>query len=92
MTTSHPSAMPASGGGSSQPALVRLVGAETVMIAGFTTDQCVRRTFRTALASGYDARVVAELTATFSRRLQRRTERSFGDRLLPVGRALELAR
>jgi nicotinamidase-related amidase len=51
-----------------------------VFFAGFTTDQCVAKSLKTALDCGYDAYVLTDLTATYSVFLQRRTERRFGDR------------
>jgi len=53
---------------------------ETVFLAGFITDQCVAKSLETALDNGYDAYVLADLTATYSAHVQRRTERRFGDR------------
>lgn len=63
--------------------VLRAVGAETVVMCGFITDQCVAKTFRTALARGFDAFVVPECTATVSGYVQRRTERALGSRALP---------
>ncbi|MCX5042810.1 cysteine hydrolase [Aldersonia sp. NBC_00410] len=64
--------------------VLRAAGAETIVICGFTTDQCVVKTFRTALARGFDAFVVPDCTATFSRIMQRRSERTFGPRALSL--------
>lgn len=61
---------------------------DVAYLAGFTTDQCVAKTYRTAIRRGIATRVVPECTATFTGWLQRRTERSFGDDLKPLDRAL----
>lgn len=53
---------------------------ETVFFAGFTTDQCVAASFRTAREAGRDAYVLGDLTATWSGIVQRRYEGKFGDR------------
>ncbi len=52
----------------------------TVFLAGFITDQCIAASLETALDQGYDAYVLADLTATYSAFVQRRAERGFGDR------------
>ncbi|MEF8842720.1 MAG: isochorismatase family cysteine hydrolase [Haloarculaceae archaeon] len=53
---------------------------QTVFFAGFTTDQCVASSFRTAREAGRDAYVLGDLTATWNGIVQRRYERKFGDR------------
>lgn len=53
---------------------------ETVLFAGFITDQCIARSLDTALERGYDAYMLADLTATYSSLVQRRTERRLGSR------------
>lgn len=53
---------------------------QTVFLAGFITDQCIAKSLETALDHGYDAYLLANLTATYSAIIQRRTERRFGDR------------
>jgi nicotinamidase-related amidase len=58
----------------------------TVFLGGFTTDQCVARSVRTALDRGYDASVLTALTATYSALPQRRTERRIG--IVPSSRLL----
>jgi nicotinamidase-related amidase len=64
--------------------VLRDAGAETVVLCGFITDQCVAKTFRTALARGFDAYVVPECAATVSGILQRRSERAIGSRALAL--------
>lgn len=52
---------------------------QTVFFAGFTTDQCVATAVETASEYGYDAYLVADLTATWCSLVQRRYERKFAD-------------
>ena len=52
--------------------VLRELSADRVLIGGFVTDQCVAKTFRTALAKGFDARVVPAITATLLPVMQRR--------------------
>jgi nicotinamidase-related amidase len=66
--------------GSDLAAILDANDVRTVFLAGFTTDQCVSRSLETALDHGYDAYVLADLTATYSGLLQRRCERRFGER------------
>jgi nicotinamidase-related amidase len=54
---------------------------DTVLFAGFTTETCVARSLSTALDRGYDAYLLADLTASWSALLHRRTERRFADRV-----------
>ncbi|WP_279097953.1 cysteine hydrolase family protein [Gordonia bronchialis] len=64
--------------------VLRELSADRVLIGGFVTDQCVVKTFRTALAKGFDARVVPAITATFLPVMQRRAERRFAGRTLSL--------
>jgi len=64
--------------------LLRESRIEEVFFGGFTTDQCVARTLRTALELGMTGYLVPELTATLGRWLQRRTERRFAAQLAPL--------
>jgi nicotinamidase-related amidase len=52
----------------------------TIFFAGFTTDQCVASSFRTARDEGRDAYVLGDLTATWSGFVQRRYENKFRER------------
>lgn len=54
----------------------------TVFLAGFITDQCIAKIPATALDRGYDAYVLADLTATYSAFVQWRAEREFGHRVI----------
>lgn len=60
--------------------LLRGLSVAHLFICGFTTDQCVSRTLRTALARGFDGHLVSDCTATFLSSLQRRVERRLGAR------------
>lgn len=62
-------------------AVLRRAGAARLWLCGFTTDQCVARTLRTALSRGFDAHLVADGTATFAASLQRRAERRLAGRV-----------
>lgn len=64
--------------------VLRELSADRVLIGGFVTDQCVAKTFRTALAKGFDARVVPAITATLMPVMQRRAERRFAGRTLSL--------
>jgi nicotinamidase-related amidase len=66
--------------GSNLAALLDTHDIQTVFLAGFITDQCIAKSLETALDHGYDAYLLADLTATYSAIIQRRTERRFGDR------------
>ncbi|SOD71755.1 nicotinamidase-related amidase [Jatrophihabitans sp. GAS493] len=66
------------------------LNASAVLIAGFTTDQCVSKTLRTARRMGFDANIVIDCTATYSRRRQRRTEAKLGPQGLPLASAREM--
>ncbi len=62
--------------------MLRELSITHLFICGFTTDQCVSRTLRTALVKGFDGRVVSDCTATFFARLQRRAEKQLGPRVV----------
>jgi nicotinamidase-related amidase len=66
--------------GSDLAALLDENDIQTVFFAGFTTDQCVASSFRTACDASRDAYVLGDLTATWSEFVQRRYENKFGER------------
>jgi nicotinamidase-related amidase len=76
--------------GSDLEELLRSHGLATLFICGFTTDQCVAKTLRTALLKEFDAYLISDCTATMSRFFQRRTEREFGERTLESGKLMAL--
>ncbi|MEN8234374.1 MAG: isochorismatase family cysteine hydrolase [Actinomycetota bacterium] len=58
--------------------ILRRRGIHNVFVCGFATDQCPSRTMRTANRRGFDAFLVSDCTATFTRLLQRRAENRDG--------------
>ena len=50
---------------------------ETLLICGFTTDQCVAKTMRTAIKKGVDSYLVSDCTATMNGFFQWKTERKY---------------
>ncbi len=62
--------------------MLRALSVSHLFVCGFTTDQCVSRTLRTALARGFDGYLVSDCTATFSPWLQRRAEKRLGPRVV----------
>ncbi|MEW6351187.1 MAG: isochorismatase family cysteine hydrolase [Thermodesulfobacteriota bacterium] len=76
--------------GSNLEDLLRNNGMRRVFLAGFTTDQCVAKTLRTALRKGFQAYLISDCTATMSRFLQKKTERKFGECALGIEDLLDL--
>jgi len=76
--------------GSDLEELLRSNGLSTLFMCGFTTDQCVAKTLRTALLKGFDAYLVSDCTATMNLFFQKRTEREFGERTLESGKLMAL--
>jgi nicotinamidase-related amidase len=68
--------------GSDLKELLDSSGIRTVFLCGFTTDQCVAKTMKTALEEKLDAYLVSDCTATINGWLQRRTERKFDGRVV----------
>jgi nicotinamidase-related amidase len=66
--------------GSDLEQLLRSHGLSTLFVCGFTTDQCVAKTLRTALLKGFDAYLMSDCTATMNHFFQKKTERGFGER------------
>ena len=50
---------------------------ETLLICGFTTDQCIAKTMRTAIKKGVDSYLVSDCTATMNGFFQWKTERKY---------------
>jgi len=76
--------------GSSLEKLLRHSGITQVLLCGFTTDQCIRKTLRSALKAGFDARLVSDGTADVSPLLQLKVEKSYAARTLRTSQVLEL--
>ncbi|MDJ0745073.1 MAG: isochorismatase family protein [Xenococcaceae cyanobacterium MO_167.B27] len=53
---------------------------ENVFLCGFITDQCVKKTLKTALKKGLNAFIVTDCTATFWEFLQKNTEKKYRNR------------
>jgi len=68
--------------GSDLEELLRANGIKTVFLAGFTTDQCVAKTMKTAMRKNFDAYLVADCCATIAGSLHQATERRFNGRVL----------
>jgi ureidoacrylate peracid hydrolase len=75
--------------GSDLEQLLRCNGIDTLFLAGFTTDQCVAKTLRTALHKGFDAYLISDCTATLMGVFQQRVERSFRGHVLDSRRLLD---
>lgn len=76
--------------GSDLEQLLRDNRIERVFLCGFTTDQCVAKTMRTALKKGFDSFLVSDCTATVNDFLQRRTEKSFQGKVVESGDLLDI--
>lgn len=50
---------------------------KNVFLCGFVTDQCVKKTLKTALKKGFNAFIVTDCTATFLEFLQKNTEKKY---------------
>ncbi len=55
---------------------------EMLLICGFTTDQCVAKTMRTAIKKGVDSYLVSDCTATMNGFFQWKTERKFQSKIV----------
>lgn len=55
---------------------------ENIFICGFTTDQCVAKTMKTAIDKKFNAYLVSDCTATFNDFLQKRTEKKFAGKVV----------
>jgi nicotinamidase-related amidase len=75
--------------GSNLEELLRSNGINTPFFAGFTTDQCIAKTLRTALRKGFNAHLISDCTATVCSVLQKKTAREFCQRVLEAQELLE---
>jgi nicotinamidase-related amidase len=64
---------------------------ENVFLCGFTTDQCVAKTMKTALEKGFNCHVVSDCTATRNSSLQKKTEKSFRGKVVNHLEVLDMA-
>lgn len=55
---------------------------ENLFLCGFTTDQCVAKTMRTAIEKGYNCYLVSDCTATMNGFFQWKTERKFRGKII----------
>jgi len=62
---------------------------ETLLICGFTTDQCVAKTMRTAIKKGIDSYLVSDCTATINGFFQWKTERKYHGKVVNHLKAID---
>ena len=62
---------------------------ETLLISGFTTDQCVAKTMRTAIKKGINSYLVSDCTATMNGFFQWKTERKYRGKVVNHLRAID---
>ncbi len=62
---------------------------ETLLICGFTTDQCVAKIMRTAIKKGVDSYLVSDCTATMNGFFQWKTERKFRGKVVNHLKAID---
>jgi nicotinamidase-related amidase len=55
---------------------------ENLFLCGFTTDQCVAKTLRTAIKKGVDSYLVSDCTATMNGFFQWKTEKKFRGKIV----------
>ncbi len=63
--------------GSDLEQVIRDKDIETLLICGFTTDQCIAKTMRTAIKKGVDSYLVSDCTATMNGFFQSKTEKQY---------------
>jgi len=68
--------------GSNMEDLIRYHDIANLFLCGFTTDQCVAKTMRTAIAKGFNCHLVSDCTATINGVFQNMTEKKFKDRVI----------
>jgi len=62
---------------------------ETLFICGFTTDQCVAKTMRTAIKKGINSYLVSDCTATMNGFFQWKTERKYRGKVVNHLKAID---
>lgn len=62
---------------------------EMLLICGFTTDQCVAKTMRTAIKKGIDSYLVSDCTATMNGFFQWKTERKYHGKVVNHLKAID---
>ncbi len=75
--------------GSNLESLLKEHGITTLLICGFTTDQCVAKTMKTALDKGFNAYMVSDCTATMNGLFQKITEAKFQPNVIDHQTALD---
>ena len=68
--------------GSNLEQVVKDNSIETLLICGFTTDQCVAKTMRTSLKKGINGYLVSDCTATMNGFFQWKTERKYRGKIV----------
>ena len=71
--------------GSDLENVLRENGIENVFVCGFTTDQCVAKTMKTAIGKKINAYLVSDCTATLNSFFQTITEKKFADKIVNSG-------
>ncbi len=62
---------------------------KTLFICGFTTDQCVAKTMRTAIKKGINSYLVSDCTATMNGFFQWKTERKYRGKVVNHLKAID---
>ncbi len=68
--------------GSDLENILRENNVKNLFLCGFTTDQCVVKTMRTAIEKGFNCYLVSDCTATMNRFFQWKTERKFRGKIV----------
>ena len=68
--------------GSNLEQVIKDSSIETLLICGFTTDQCVAKTMRTATEKEFNCYLVSDCTATMNGFFQWKTERKFRGKIV----------
>lgn len=68
--------------GSDLENILRENNVKNLFLCGFTTDQCVAKTMRTAIEKGFNCCLVSDCTATMNRFFQWKTERKFRGKIV----------